>query len=250
MIISVSGTPGSGKSTVARDVAKKLKLKYHSVGDIARDLAKKHKMSILEYDKLAETDENIDKELDDVQIELGNNEDNFVIDSRLGYYFIPHSIKIFLKCSVKEGAKRIFNDNTSGRKSSEKENLSLATAEKSIKDRMESDKKRYQQYYGLDFTDEKDYDLVIDTSSITPEKAADQIISFVKDFDKHKKEQEKELKDDEDQYFKVIKEKKGKTKGKNKKDDEDEDTEEDDSDDDFDSKDLDDEDDFEEDNKK
>lgn len=235
MIISISGTPGSGKSTIGKEVAKKLKLKHYSLGDFTRKLAEKHKMSVLEYMKSAEKDENIDKEIDDVQIELGNKEDNFVIDSRLGYYFIPHSIKIFLKCSAKESAKRIFSDKNSLRKLSEKENITLKDTEETIKKRMETDRKRYKQYYGLDFMDEKGYDLVIDTTSIKPDEAVNKILKFVKEYEGHRKKQEDEIKEEEEKYFKVMKNPEGrKAEGKKGKKEDDAGDEEDDMDDDFD----------------
>lgn len=41
MIITISGYPGSGKSTIADIIAKKLKLKRYSVGNFRRELAKK-----------------------------------------------------------------------------------------------------------------------------------------------------------------------------------------------------------------
>ncbi len=230
MIISISGTPGSGKSTIGREVAKKLKLKHHSLGDFTRKLAEKRRMSVLEYTKSAEKDENIDKEIDDVQIELGNREDNFVIDSRLGYYFIPHSIKIFVKCSVKEGAKRIFSDKSVLRKISEKEDITLKDTEEAIKKRMETDRKRYRQYYGLDFMDEKDYDLVIDSTNLKVDEAVNRILKFAREYEGHRKKQEDEIKEEEEKYFKVVKNPEGrKSEGKKgKKDDN-----EDDMDDDF-----------------
>ena len=91
MIITISGSPGAGKSTVAKLVAKKLKLKYYSIGILLRNLARKRKISLLEISKLAEKSPKIDRELDDAQIKLGKR-DNFVLDSRLGYHFVPGSI--------------------------------------------------------------------------------------------------------------------------------------------------------------
>ena len=61
-----------------------------------REIAAKRGITLLELSKLAETDRSIDKELDNYQIQLGKDEDNFIIDARLGWHFIPDSIKIFL----------------------------------------------------------------------------------------------------------------------------------------------------------
>ena len=46
MIITISGKPGSGKSTVAKEAAKKLKLKYYCIGDFQRKIARKKSISL------------------------------------------------------------------------------------------------------------------------------------------------------------------------------------------------------------
>jgi len=64
MIITISGKAGSGKSTVAKQLAKKLNLKHYSIGDIMRKLAKEKNISLNELSKLAEKDKTIDLTLD------------------------------------------------------------------------------------------------------------------------------------------------------------------------------------------
>ena len=80
MIITIGGSPGSGKSTVAKLVAKKLNLKHYSTGDFMRELAKENNMNLDEFSKHAEKNKDIDKQLDQRQIELGKKENNFIIE--------------------------------------------------------------------------------------------------------------------------------------------------------------------------
>ncbi|NCN22588.1 hypothetical protein GW934_03820, partial [Candidatus Falkowbacteria bacterium] len=47
-------------------------------------------------------------EVDEYQKKLGETEDNFIIEGRTSWYFIPNSLKIYLDVSLEEGAKRIF----------------------------------------------------------------------------------------------------------------------------------------------
>lgn len=176
MKITISGALGSGKSTVAKLVANKLKLKHYSTGDFMREIAIQRGLTLLELSKLAEKDASIDKELDERQIRLGKEEDNFIIDARLGWHFIPHSIKIFLDVADEEAARRIFAE----KRADEKYNLTLETTLKNIKRRKESEMKRYLDYYGVNYHDKKNYDLVIDTTKINAEKVAEKIIQFVK----------------------------------------------------------------------
>ena len=64
MIITISGKAGSGKSTVAKEIARKLELKHYSIGDLMRQMAKEKNISLSELGELAEKDDSIDKELD------------------------------------------------------------------------------------------------------------------------------------------------------------------------------------------
>ena len=162
MIITISGMPGSGKSTVAGIIAKKLGIKHHSAGDFRRK-------------KAGEKEASTDSEADEWQKKLGESKDSFVIDGRLSYHFIPKSKKIFLKTSAEEGAKRILKD--TARKEQYK---SIEEAKQKIGERIKSDTKRYRKYYGINPYNEENYDLVIDTTSITAPEAAREILDFLK----------------------------------------------------------------------
>lgn len=180
MIITISGSLGSGKSTVAKLLAKKLGYKHYSMGDFQRELAKERGISLLELSKLEEKDKSLDKIVDQKQKDLGKKEDNFVIDSRLGFYFIPHSVKLFLEIDEKEAAKRIFNHLRPG----EKENATLEETEENIKIRKKSEIKRYQEYYNLDLHDKSNYDLVIDTTNISAEQVSEEVLNYLKSIGK------------------------------------------------------------------
>jgi len=168
MQITVSGTPGSGKSTVAKLVAKRLGYKYYSIGGLRREAAKKRGLSILEFNRLKE---DTDKEFDDFQKKLGQK-DNFVVDGRLSFHFIPKSVKFDFTCDIRVGAERIFKD----QRGSEKRYESVEKASEGIKKRMENDKARYMARYGINPFDEKHYDYVIDTTKITVEQVVDEVM--------------------------------------------------------------------------
>ena len=171
MIVAISGKAGSGKSTVAKMLAKKLKLNHYSIGDLMREMAKEKKISLLELSKLAENDKSIDKELDKKQIELGKK-GNFVIDSRLAAFFIPQAdFKVFLDCDDTVRAERIMKDNREIEKSKNSKEMM-----KEIKKREESERKRYKEYYGVDCYDKRLYDLVIDTSRLSVDEVVDEIM--------------------------------------------------------------------------
>ena len=177
MIITISRPAGSGKSTVGKLVAKKLGYTYYSMGSIQRQIAEERGITLLELGKMEETDKSIDEDIDRKQKEMGNKEDNFVMDSRLGFHFIPESLKIYIDSDIDVRAKRIFHDQLSDR--SAEKNLSVEDTKRKIQLREASEIKRYKKYYAVNPYDVSNYDLVIDGSEMTIEGNADAIIEFI-----------------------------------------------------------------------
>jgi len=178
MIITISGKAGSGKSSVAKKLARKLKLKHYSIGDLMRKLAKEKNMSLNELSKLAEKNDSVDKELDKKQIEL-KNEDNFVIDGRLTAFFIPNAdLKVFLDCDDEVRAQRILRHDREEEKSAD-----INDTINKIKQRESSERKRYRKFYHVDYYDKNLYDLIIDTTNVNINGVVEEIIKKVKTVD-------------------------------------------------------------------
>jgi cytidylate kinase len=173
--ITISGEAGSGKSTVADIIAKRRNIKRYSTGDYMRTMAAARRVTIIELNKMAEEDASIDKELDDWQKNLNKNKkEAFVIDSRLGFHFIPNSIKVFLKADIEKRAQRIYNT-----KRATEKNTTLKKTITNIKKRQALERSRYKEKYGADYLDFSQYDLVVDTTHITPKEVADTIMRYV-----------------------------------------------------------------------
>lgn len=178
MKITISGTLGSGKSTVAKIVAQKLRLKQFNSGQFMRDIANKRGLTLLELQELSKNDRSIDDETDTRQKELGEKEDNFVFEGRLGYHFIPDSFKVFLKTGVEIAALRILESMKTENLERKKEGLVDDKDEiiAKLKRRRDWEKNRYKELYSLDYEDEKNYNLIIDTTSISAEEVSEIII--------------------------------------------------------------------------
>lgn len=175
MIISISGLPGSGKSVVAKKLAARLGLDHVSAGDFMREMASERGMSILELSKQAETDDAIDHEIDRRTAAFGETRDGFVMDARLAWHFLARSVKVFLDVRPDIAAERIFG---AGR-ASERENVDMEATKRAIAARTASERRRYADYYGVDYLDPAQYDLVVDTSLRTIDEVVDTIVAFV-----------------------------------------------------------------------
>ncbi|MCF7862110.1 cytidylate kinase family protein [Candidatus Woesearchaeota archaeon] len=177
MIITISGTPGSGKDSVGRIISTELGYELVSVGDIRRMMAADRGMTISEFNKLGETDDSTDIDVDKETERLGKERDNLIVIGRTAFHFIPHSVKVYLKADIEVGAERIMNDKRSGESFS-----NINSAVESIKARIESDNYRYQKYYKLDINDERKYDIIIDSSKLTINETVCELLDKLKKY--------------------------------------------------------------------
>jgi len=163
LIITISGDLGSGKSVLAGALVDYWGAEAYSTGKIQRQMAEARGISTLELNKLAETDKSIDDEIDGNFRQLAQTDTNLVIDSRMAWHFIPESFKIKLEVNPVLAAERII----AADRSNEKYGDFNATLQ-GLKDRKTSERERFQKYYNVDIEDQDNYDLVIETTDVTP----------------------------------------------------------------------------------
>lgn len=174
MKITIGGTLGSGKSTVGRLLAKKLGCNYYYMGGIQREIAEEKKISLLELMKLEEEDPSIDMEVDQRAAEIGRKEDNFVLDGHLSFHFVNDSFKVFVDADFEERAKRILGD-----KIRKEHNVDLESTKDNMKVREKSAQSRWLRYYNIDAYDKSQFDLVVDSTSKTPEELVSDIMNHL-----------------------------------------------------------------------
>ncbi len=166
-IITICGMLGSGKSTAAKRVAATLGYPHYSAGDFMRTMASERGISIVELNVLAEIDATVDREIDDKQKAFMDTHDNFVIDSRIGWFLAPDSFKVFLDLDSDTAASRIFSD-IQAKKTERKEEMSetLEVVKARLLARLASEKERYYKYYAIeDYQDPAHFDLFIDSKA-------------------------------------------------------------------------------------
>lgn len=176
-IISLSGDLASGKGTVSKILMEKLSFGIYRNGEYFRSLAKKRNMTLSEFGEYVKEHPEIDIEIENSAKEYAKDHTNFVIDARLGWYAVPESFKVYLKVDINEAAKRAFNDQN--RK--DIENFSSVEEHKNaLIERFNIENERYFKLYGVRREDESNYDLVVDTTSKTPEEVSKIIIEEYK----------------------------------------------------------------------
>lgn len=174
-IITICGLPGSGKSSTATGVATALAYKHYSTGDLFRAIAKERGVSIEEINKQAELEQEIDHEVDERTKQM-KDEANLVIDSRMAWHWLPNSFKVFLKIDPHTAAERTFNHMQEKGRLSQNAS-SVEEVYTNTVARTESEIRRYQTLYGVDYKDEANYDLVVDTAT----HPLDEVIQMVID---------------------------------------------------------------------
>ena len=171
-IITISGKPGSGKSSTADKVAELLGYTRYSSGDFVRAIVRKRHMSLAEFNEKAMTDHTIDEEIDEELRKLRNEKD-IIIDSRLGFYWIPESFKVYLDLDMDVATVRIFKDMVSNAKRGSTESAqNIADVHKLVQERLKNEQERFQSLYGVNPYSRRHFDLVINTSRHSPQTVA------------------------------------------------------------------------------
>lgn len=176
MNITITGNLGAGKTSVCEEL-KKMGYDVISGGDIYRNYAKEHNMTIIELNELAKKDRSVDIQIDERTKKLGVEVDNTVFDSRIAWYFVPDALHIFLEVDPKTAAARVAIDKA---RSGEQTYSNLDREMVELQKRANLERERFIEMYGIDYLDQSNYDIIINTTNSTPKSVAKEIDQSVK----------------------------------------------------------------------
>lgn len=179
MKITIGGLSGTGTSSVGKALAKELGFEFVSGGNFARKLAAEKGMTIEEWDKymLDHNDYSDDVKIDGMQKEYGQNKDNFILESRLGWFNIPDSTKIKLFCEDNIRFERTSKQDPE-RFGTTVEDFQ-STMKKSLQ-REEDHRQRIENLYGIkNLNGDEHFDIVIDTTNLKFEEVLQKCIDFI-----------------------------------------------------------------------
>ncbi|MBR6563446.1 MAG: cytidylate kinase family protein [Clostridia bacterium] len=175
MQIAFSGKLGSGKSTVCAILKEKYGYEIYSTGTIQRKIAEEMGISTLELNKRMSEDPALDHVIDDAVVELSRRRagDNLIYDSRMAWHFAENTFKVYMYVDPTVAAKRVM---LADRGSVEKYS-SIDEAREMLIARSIEENKRFKDIYKVDNFDYFNYDLIIDSTSATPEQIAEAIVT-------------------------------------------------------------------------
>jgi len=175
MLLTVSGPAGSGKSTAAAELADALDYDHVSGGDLFRELAADRGLSLIEFNRLAEEEDSIDRDLDRRLRETARDRDDVVLEARLSGWMAGEyaDLRIWLDAPLSVRAERIADREEKTPEEARAESLARA----------ESEARRYREYYGIEITDLSIYDLVVNTSRWSVEAELDLLVRAARAYD-------------------------------------------------------------------
>lgn len=173
--VVINGDLGSGKTTVSVLLARRLGVRRISVGDVYRAMAAERGLTALQLSLHAELDDKIDQYLDQLQGDIAASGEQVVVDSRLAWHFFTDALKVHMLADPAVAAARAL-----GRPASEVERYrSVDHAREQLASRSESERVRFLARYGVDKTLLRNYDIICDSTSATPEEIVEVIAQHV-----------------------------------------------------------------------
>ncbi len=170
--ITIFGMAGTGKTSAGKAVAEKLGYKFYSAGNFARETAAKFGMTIDELEQLSKTDDKYDRERDKITEEFGKNNDNFVVEARLAWHFIPDSFKIRFICDFNLRTERI----------ALREGKDVEQVRRETRAREDAIYERFANYYNItDLENGNSFDLTINTGDKKLEEVVEEIVAKIKE---------------------------------------------------------------------
>lgn len=142
-------------------------------------MAKERGISIEEINQRAELEQEIDHAVDE-RLRHMADDDQLVIDSRMAWHWMPKSFKVFLKIDPRIAAERTFAHLQKMGRVSQQATSAEEVYEKTV-ERTASEIKRYGELYRVDYTNESNFDLTVDTAKHPLQEVVEIVVTKYKE---------------------------------------------------------------------
>lgn len=189
MIITVSGYPNSGTTSVSQRLADQLTedVEYINGGDVFRGLAERREMSLSEFSKYVNDNPMIDEDIDatlraaiecfttsanrdrvDLPISIDYSAHILIVESRLAGWIAGCDATISVWCEASETVRKNRAEDSERSESAEE-----------LLERQQDEAMRYEKTYGIDIHDMSPYDLTVNTAVWSPDAIGKSIKQLV-----------------------------------------------------------------------
>src|SRR3990170_7941631 len=181
IVVCISGMAGTGKSTLAKKLAQKYKLKYYSGGDALKALAAEEGYNSscngwwespegLRFLEKREKNLKFDKAVDHKLLEYAQ-QGNVLLDSWTMPWLLKTGFKIWLVASIEKRAERIVK----------RDKITMKEASQVLKEKEARTKAIYKKLYGFNLGEDfAPFHLVLDTDNLNA-KEVFQVLCMVID---------------------------------------------------------------------
>lgn len=168
-VICISGMAGTGKSTLAKKLAKKYDLHYYSGGDALKELAEAEGCNAsvegwwetsegLAFLKRRKGDSSFDKAVDNKLMEYAKK-GNVLLDSWTMPWLLNTGFKIWLSASIEKRAERVAN----------RDKISQKQAVTVLKEKEGNTRDIYKRLYGFSLGEDfEPFHFILDTDNLNP----------------------------------------------------------------------------------
>lgn len=153
-----------GKTEVASKLAKSLNYGLYKASESFRKLARDNNMDLVQFNNYVKSNPDIDKNIEEKTKEVIENNNEMIIDARLGFYLSKNAFRVYMIADEAVAAERLFE--AAKKRGKEEEYSSVTEAREAIKIRETSEQERYLKLYGVDIHNLDNYDYVIDTTNL------------------------------------------------------------------------------------
>lgn len=174
LLITISGPPGSGTTTVSENLAEALDVQHISGGDIFRDIAEERDMTLTQLsakaDESPEIDHLIDRRIRRIAEEWGASNKGLVLTSRLAGWVAGNraDLRVWLDAPPEIRVERL----------REREQM-----ESELRIQEVTEAGRFRSYYDVDIADQSFYDLCVNTARWSPETVNAMLVDAVGGYD-------------------------------------------------------------------